>query len=179
MSDSLLRYVPQAEGHVSPFGQAVDAMHVSVTSSDGNLYAEMNGWYAVRVSIAPGHAERQNSEELEAALTRLARLLFVERTREYYRLMEVHLQPNPLSLRRLRDHLETSVQDAPVSGTAAGGQVEVASVGMRHFVVTLAPGVGASLGSEGLSSAVTTAANAMVAEWLVVLAKYKQERWER
>ena len=50
MSDTQLSYVPQSEGHISPFGMAVDAMHVTATAADDALFGEMNGWYAVRVA---------------------------------------------------------------------------------------------------------------------------------
>ncbi|SEB59878.1 hypothetical protein SAMN04489844_0639 [Nocardioides exalbidus] len=179
MSETQLQYVPQADGHVSPFGRAVDAMHVSASTAGDALFAEINGWYAVRVGIAPGHAERTSDAEMAAQVTQLARLIFVARTREYYRLMDVHLQPNPVSLRRTRDHLESSVEDKQVTGYAAGGAVEVTSIGMKQFVIQLQPGTCERLGSDGLGAALTTAANEMVAAWLLVLADYKKQLWSR
>jgi DNA-binding protein YbaB len=179
MSETQLRYVPQAEGHVSPFGRAVDAMHVTATAAGDALYAEVDGWYAVRVTVAPGHAEHADDGELAVQLTQLARRLFVARTREYYRLMDLHLQPNPVSLRRSRDRLEAAVEDRQATGYAEGGAVEVTSIGMKEFVVQLQPGTGARLGSEALGAALTTAANDMVAAWLLVLADYKMQLWSR
>ncbi|WP_224275262.1 hypothetical protein [Nocardioides lacusdianchii] len=179
MSDTQLQYVPQSEGHISPFGMAVDAMHVTATAADDALFGEMNGWYAVRVTVRSGHAERTDDAEMAAQVTQLARRLFVARTREYYRLMEVHLQPNPVSLRRSRDHLEGSVEDKQVSGYADSGAVEVTSIGMKEFIVQLQPGTCARLGSDGLGAALTSAANEMVAAWLLVLADYKQQLWSR
>lgn len=172
-------YVPRAEGHVSPFGKAVDAMHVTATAAGDALFAEINGWYAVRVAVSAGHAEQTSDAEMAAQVTQLARRLFVARTREYYRLMEIHLQPNPVMLRRSRDKLEGAVDDRQVSGYAAGGAVEVTSIGMKHFVVHIEPGTCASLGSDGLGAALTTAANDMVAAWLQVLADYKRQLWSR
>lgn len=179
MSESTLSYVPQAEGHVSPFGRAVDAMHVTATAAGDALFAEVRGWYAVRVVVAPGHAERTDDAELAAQLGQLARRLFVARTREYYRLMEVHLQPDPVSLRHSRDKLEGAVEDEQVTGLAEVGLVEVTSIGMKQFVVRLEPGTAARLGSEGLAAALTTAANEMVGSWLLVLADYKKKLWSR
>jgi len=173
-----LQYVPQTEGHVSPFGRAVDAMRVTAEADHGRLFAELTGWYRVRVAVTDVAAGLPDVE-LERGLERLARALFVARTREYYRLMEVHLQPDPTTLRRMRDDLEDATEQAHVTGTAAGGDVEVSSIGMRHFVVRLRPGTAARLGAEGLGEALTAAANEMVAEWLQVLAGYKRERWSR
>lgn len=171
--------VPRTEGHVSPFGRAVAGMRATASAGDDRLLAEIDGWYAVRVTVRPGHAEETDDVELAAQVTRLARRLFVARTREYYRLMEVHMQPNPVTLRRVREDFERSVEDAQASGHAAGGAVEVTSIGMRHFVVHLDPGTGAELGSDGLGAALTAAANDMVAAWLRVLAEYKRELWSR
>jgi hypothetical protein len=172
-------YVPRTEGHVSPFGKAVEAMHVTATAAGGALFGEVNGWYAVRVTVAAGHAEQTDDLEMATQLGRLARSLFVARTREYYRLMDIHLQPNPISLRRSRDRLEEAVEDRQVTGTAEGGAVEVTSIGMKEFVVQLRPGTCASLGSERLGAALTTAANQMVAAWLLVLADHKRQLWSR
>jgi hypothetical protein len=170
-------WVPRAEGHVSPFGRAVERMHVSVTAVDGLLAAQVDGWYDIRVTVDDDYATRTPDVELERGLEGLARLLFAARTREYYGLMEVHLQPNPVTLRRMRDDLEAVVEDAEVTGTAAGGDVEVTSIGMRQFVVRLAPGVAARLGGEELGRALTRAADEMARAWLQVLADYKQSRW--
>lgn len=176
MTDQV-QHLPQADSHVSPFGKAVDAMRVSAAVSDGLLSAEMHGWYGVRVTVTDEAVRAMSDDVLERRLEGLARLLFANRTREYYRLMEVHLQPNPVALRRMRDDLETSVEDRAVTGHGAGGAVEVTSVGMRHFTVHLQPGAAASLGADGLSRAVTDAANAMVGSWRHVLADHKRERW--
>lgn len=176
MSDQL-RYLPQAEGHVSPFGQAVDRMRVTADAADGLLTAELNGWYDVRVHVSDQAVREMSDDVLQQRLEGLARLLFANRTREYYRLMEVHLQPNPTTLRRMRDDLETTTEDRMVQGVAAGGAVEVGSVGMRHFVVRLEPGIAIELGGEGLSRALTDAAGSMVEAWRGVLADYKRERW--
>ncbi|TQK72600.1 MULTISPECIES: hypothetical protein [unclassified Nocardioides] len=173
-----LQYLPQTEGHISPFGRAVDRMHVSAEADQGRLRAELTGWYQVRVVVSEA-STHQADADLERALERLARQLFVARTREYYRLMEVHLQPDPTTLRRMRDNLEDATEHAHVSGTAAGGAVEVSSIGMRHFAVRLRPGTAAQLGGDGLGAALTVAANDMVGGWLQVLADYKRERWTR
>lgn len=174
---SAIDYVPRAEGHVSPFGKAVEAMHVTATAAGDALFAEINGWYAVRVAVAPGHAERTDDVEMAAQVTQLARRIFVARTREYYRLMEIHMQPNPVMLRRARDDFEGTVEDRQASGYAAGGAVEVTSIGMKQFVIHLEPGTCVRLGSEGLGAALTAAANDMVAAWLQVLADYKRQLW--
>lgn len=172
-------YLPRADGHVSPFGRAVEAMHVTASAADDRLFAEIDGWYAVRVAVRAGHAEETDDGELATQVSRLARRLFVARTREYYRLMDVYLEPNPVTLRRVREDFEGSVQDRQASGFADGGAVEVTAVGMRHFVVVLEPGTGARLGSEGLGAALTAAANDMVGAWRAVLADHKRQRWSR
>lgn len=176
MSETI-EYLPRADGHVSPFGKAVDDMLVTATTADERLFAEIRGWYAVRVTGRPGHAEETSDAEMAAQVTRLARRVFVARTREYYRLMEIHMQPNPIMLRRARDDFEGAVEDRQASGYAADSAVEVTSVGMRHFAVQLEPGTCARLGSEGLGVALTEAANEMVAAWLRVLADYKRDLW--
>lgn len=172
-------YVPRAEGHVSPFGKAVEDMRVSASLDDDRLFAEVRGWYDVHVVVADGYAEQVSDAEMAEKVTRLARLLFVARTREYYRLMDVHLQPDPLALRRMRDGFEKAVEDGQAVGTAAGGDLEIVSIGMRHFDVTIQPGTCTRLGSEGLGSALSLAANGMVAAWLQVLADHKEEKWSR
>jgi len=177
MSD--LQYLPQTEGHLSPFGRAVDEMRVSVSAADDRLFAECRGWYDIRIAVDEHYAYETPDIELERRLEGLAKLLFVARTREYYRLMEIHLQPNPVTLRAMRDNLEGATEDRHVTGSAAGGAVEVASIGMRHFTVHLRPGTAVALGGEGLGHALTEAANAMVGAWLQVLADYKRERWSR
>ena len=67
--------------HVSPFGRAMDSLHVTAYTPNEQVFGGLSGWYDVRIGIAPGYAERVGDSEIAAQLTRLARILFAERTR--------------------------------------------------------------------------------------------------
>jgi hypothetical protein len=170
---------PRRERHVSPFGRAVDAMHVTAHTPNEQVFGEVNGWYDIRVSFTPGYPERVGDAEVETQLTRLGRLLFAARTREYYAILSEHLEPNPAQLTASRARFEASLEDEVVTGTAAAGAIQVTSVGMRLWTVSVASGTVARLGGEALGEEVTRAANQLVEQWLGVIAEHKRDRWER
>ena len=171
-------YTPLRDGHVSPFGRAVDAMRVRVHTPSEQVFAGIDGWYDVWVSVAAGHGERVGEARLEAEIGQVARLLFAARTREYYRLYELHLRADPLALRRNRERIHDAFESRSASGRSPGGEVELFTVGMQSFTVSIAPGTLDRLGSHGVGEACTHAGRALMDAWLQVIAGYKRERAE-
>ena len=80
---------------VSSLGQAIDAMHVTAVTPNGQVTGEVTGWYDVRVGFAAGYPERAGEVELALQVQRLARLLFAARMAAYDRIVEEHL-PQPV-----------------------------------------------------------------------------------
>jgi len=162
--------------HVSPFGKAMDAMRVSVSTPNEQVFGEMTGWYDVRIWIAPGYAERVGDRELATQFTRVARLLLTARMREYRRLLEQYLQPNPQPLSASRRAFREGLDVTTVTGSGADGAIEVVSVGLAEWTVTVAPGTVERLGGELLGVEATRAANRLVDAWLDTIARMKAER---
>lgn len=164
--------------HVSPFGKAMDALHVTASTPNEQLFGEVNGWYDVRISIMPGFAERAGDRETAHQLTQLARVLFAVRQKAYRALVEEHLSPpvGPMSARRraFRDRQDATT----VTGSSADGSVTVTSTGLDSWFVEIVPGSVDRLGSAGLARAATEAANQIVWQWLSSIDDLKRRREE-
>lgn len=166
------------EPHVSEFGRAMDAMHIDVSTPNGQLFASVRGWYDVHIGIYPGYAERVGDRETAHQLTQLVRLLCVARQRRYHALVEEYLSPPPgPESARSRAFRERQDQTT-VTGRSADGAVTFTTTGLSSFDCRLEPGSVDRLGSEGVAKDATEAANLAIWEWLSSIDDLKRRRRE-
>jgi hypothetical protein len=147
---------------VSSLGQAVDAMHVTVSTANGQVTGEVTGWHDVRVTFAPGYPERVGEEELALQVQRLARLLFAARMAAYNEIVEAHL-PQPVLPVTDRDRAyDADVARLESTGSSVDGSVHVSGVAMTQWVVRIRPGLVDGFGGDRVAQLVSEAANAFV-----------------
>ncbi|MGA8247257.1 MAG: hypothetical protein WB797_10160 [Nocardioides sp.] len=147
---------------VSSLGRAVDAMHVTAATPNGQVTGEVTGWYAVRVAFAPGYADRVGEEELGLQVQRLARLLFAARMAAYDRIVEEHLPQPVLPVTDQDRAYDDDVASLESTGTSADGSVRIRGVAMTRWVVRIRPGLVDGVGGERVAQLVTEPANAFV-----------------
>ncbi|WP_151083234.1 hypothetical protein [Nocardioides cynanchi] len=146
----------------SPLGRAIEAMHVSATTPNGQVAGEVNGWYDVRITCAAGYPERVGEAELAAQVERLARLLFAARMATYNRLVEEHLPQPVLPLSDQDRAYEEDVSALASTGESSDGSIRISGVAMTHWTVHIRPGLVDGVGGERVAALVTEAANAFV-----------------
>ena len=122
--------------------------------------------HARAVLPGPGYYEWVTVPDLEIQLTRLAKLLFVARMKEYYKArsrdfeMEVTKESPPVSA---RDHEYVRARAAlAVEGVGGGGAVRITAVGMDSWAVRLEPDVKQRLDEQSFCDAVSDAATELV-----------------
>ena len=147
---------------VSSLGQAVDAMHVSASTPNGQVTGEVTGWYDVRVTFAPGYPERVGEEELALQVQRLARLLFAARMAAYDRIVEEHLPQPVLPVTDQDRAYDADVARLESTGASADGSVHISGVAMALWAVRIRPGLVDGVGGDRVAQLVTEAANACV-----------------
>jgi hypothetical protein len=147
---------------VSPLGQAIDAMHVTAATPNGQVTGEVTGWYDVRVMFAPGYPERAGELELALQVQRLARLLFAARMAAYASIVEEHLPQPVLPVTEQDRAYDDDVARLESTGSSADGSVHISGVAMTQWVVQIRPGLVDGIGGEAVAGRVTEAANAFV-----------------
>ncbi len=145
-----------------PLGRAIEAMHVSATTPNGQVTGEVTGWYDVRITFAPGYPERVGEAELAAQVQRLARLLFAARMAAYNHLVEEHLPQPVLPVTDQDRAYDDDVAALESTGASADGSVRISGVAMTQWVVHIRPGLVDGVGGERVAALVTEAANAFV-----------------
>jgi hypothetical protein len=145
---------------------ALAELRAAAATPDERAFATISERTHVRFSLAPGYYEWATVPDLEMQLTRLAKLLFVARMKEYYQArsrdfsMEVTKESPPVSA---RDHEYVRARAAlAVEGVAAGGAVRITTLGMESWAVRLAPEVKQRLDEQAFCDAVSDAATELV-----------------
>ena len=108
---------------------AIDQMLATAATPDEQVVARIEGRARVTVSLAPGYWHRASASDLEWQLTRLGKLMFVARTREYQRIRSIDFgEPvsgeRPALGRRDKEYREARSQ-LTVEGEAAEGAVRI------------------------------------------------------
>ncbi len=145
---------------------ALAELRAEATTPDERAFATISERTRVRFSLAPGYYEWVTVPDLEIQLTRLAKLLFVARMKEYYKArsrdfeMEVTKESPPVSA---RDHEYVRARAAlAVEGVGGGGVVRITAVGMDSWAVRLASDVKQRLDEQSFCDAVSDAATELV-----------------
>ncbi len=122
----------------------IQAIHVRVSSPDGEISAELRNRSQMTLSFAPGWYDRCTEGDLERKLGALASLLWVARMREYWEVRSkdagerITGEPKPISPRAVRYCAEREALVA--RGRSADGRVSVSVEGMRNWTVKVTPG---------------------------------------
>jgi hypothetical protein len=146
----------------SPLGRAIEAMHVTATTPNGQAVGEATGWYDVRITFADGYPERVGETELGLQVQRLARLLFAARMSAYHRIVEEHL-PQPVLPVTDQDRAnDADLGRLESSGQSSDGAVRISGVAMTRWAVHIRPGLVDGVGGARVAELVTEAANAFV-----------------
>jgi hypothetical protein len=148
----------------------VDQLYASAATPDEKVTARLEGRSEVTVRLAPGYFHRASASDLEFQLTRLAKLLFVARMREYYRARSVAFDMDvrgeaPPTTEADRDFVEARGELVAEGGT--GSVVELTCVGMEHWSVRVDPDELARLDEAGFCRAVSRAASELVADQML------------
>ena len=158
---------------------AIDGLVATAATPDEQVFARIDGRTRVTVSLAPGYWHRASSSDLERQLTRLGKLLFVSRTREYHRIRSIDFgEPvtgeRPALGRRDQAYREARSQ-LTVEGEAADGAVRITCVGMEQWVVRLAGDLTRRLDEEQFGRAVSEAATRMVERQFAGISALKRD----
>jgi hypothetical protein len=152
----------------------IDSMVVRASTPDGAITAELRDRDRLSMTFLQGWYALCDDSDLERRLTQLANLLFVARTREYWRTFSdvagelVLGEDKPVSERDLdwRDERDEMV----VRGYSADGRVSVKAVGMRQWEVHLTPGTVRELSEEQFAAAVGQAAGDLIRDQFAKIA---------
>ncbi|MDX6360162.1 MAG: hypothetical protein QOH37_3216 [Nocardioidaceae bacterium] len=146
----------------SPLGRAIEAMHVSATTPNGQVVGEVTGWYDVRITFADGYPERVGEAELALQVQRLARLLFAARMSAYHAIVEEHLPQPVLPVTDQDRAYEADVERLESTGQSGDGSVRISGIAMTQWAVHIRPGLTDGVGGARVAELVTEAANAFV-----------------
>ncbi|WP_199512223.1 hypothetical protein [Nucisporomicrobium flavum] len=152
----------------------VDSMRVSVSTPDGGLTAELRDRDQLSLTFRDGLYQLLDDADLGRRLAVLAQLLWVARTREYWRIYgdvtgdystgeDKPISERDIAWKTERDNLE-------VTGSSADGRVTVRCVGMRQWQVTVRPGTVRALDEHQFSIAAGEAAGALIRDQFAALA---------
>lgn len=144
----------------------LDTMVVEVATPDETTFARLTGRRKVDVWFAPGYYARSTDERVAAKLVLVARLLWVARTKEYYRFKSEQLgrtvrgEGTPQTPRQ-EERREARARIHAV-GESSGGLVRIEAVGLFHWTVLIAPGTVPAVPEETLSAALGEAASRLI-----------------
>lgn len=129
---------------VSDFEQAWSETEVTTVSPNEQVFVTLRGDSDVRVSFLPGYYERATAAQIEEQLARTARLVFADRTKAFFDLRSQEhgdvVRPARTAVTAADAEYHRRRAELAVEGTSDDGAVTIASVGMTHFTVQMAPG---------------------------------------
>lgn len=144
----------------------LQTMVVEAATPDDTTFARLTGRRLVEVWFAPGYYAHASDERIEGKLSTVARLLWVARTREYYRYKSALLGRPVRGEGTPRTPGEEARHDERARILAVGespdGLVRVEAIGLFHWTVRLAPGTVARVSEEELRSSVSAAAARLI-----------------
>jgi hypothetical protein len=150
-------------------GELADRIHVMrvrASTPDGGITAELRDRDEVSLAFREGLYDLCDDGDLERRLAALANLLWVARTREYWRVFgEVTGdystgEDKPLTA---RDADWRTERDALVAtGSSAGGRIKVRAIGMRRWEVNIRPGTVRTMDERQFALAAGQAAGELI-----------------
>lgn len=171
--------LPGGPRRPSTVANPIDDLEVVASTPDEQVYARIRGRRELTVWLAPGYYDRATEADLTWQLSRLGRLLFASRMREYYRLRSlafgrtVTKEPPPTSA---RDHAYVERrEDLLATGTSPDGRIRLSATGMKEWSVQIAAGTHQALDEHAFCAAVTTAGNALIEDQFTQIARLKAD----
>lgn len=140
----------------------LDTMVVEAATPDDTAFARLTGRRQIDVWFAPGYYAHATDERVQSKLATLARLLWVARTKEYYRYKSVQLgrvvrgEGEPKTPRQ--EERREARQQILAVGESSDGLVRIEAVGLFHWTVLLAPGTVPAVPEETVCAALGEAA---------------------
>ncbi|GII21758.1 hypothetical protein [Planosporangium mesophilum] len=160
----------------------IHAMQVRASTPDGRVTTALRHRSEVTLAFAPGWYDRCDERDLERRLAALASLLWVARTREYWRTVsdvtgdDATHEEKPVSP---RDVKFAEAREALVArGSSADGRVCLSVEGMRRWTVRVAPGTVRALDEHEFGSAVGQAAAELIEDQFSKIARLKYKIYE-
>jgi hypothetical protein len=145
---------------------------VRVTAPNEQVSVTLTGTSWVEVSFAPGYYQRADERQLAEQLTRVARLMYVERTRAFYDGLSretgdiVRPGSGGVSTSRETREYHRRLEELSAEGSSADGSVRMFGTGLSHFLVSIAPGTLSRLSEEQFIAAGREAGLAFLADHL-------------
>lgn len=144
----------------------LQTMVVQAATPDDTTFARLTGRRQVDVWFAPGYYSYATDERIESKLATVARLLWVARTKEYYRYKSQLLGRTVQGEGPPRTPRQEARREARGNILAVGesgdGLVRIEAVGLFHWAVRLAPGTVPAVAEQDLTAAVSTAAARLI-----------------
>lgn len=165
-----------------PTKTSIDRLHASATTPDGAVSASITDRVRVEVRLAPGYYEQASATDLERQLSRLGKLLFAARMKEYYKVRSadfgqlVTREPSPLG-RQDEEYVERRSR-LVAQGEAAGGRVRISVVGMEQWSIQIGQDVPRTMSEEALCDAVSEAATLLVTQQFAEIRTLKREVYD-
>ncbi|GAA2471298.1 hypothetical protein [Winogradskya humida] len=152
----------------------IQAMRVRASTPDGSITADLTDRDRLTLHFPQGFYELCTESDLERRLTHLASLLWVARTREYWRTFSDHTgqqitgEDTPISARDI--DWRTERDEIIARGYSPDGRIAVKAVGMRQWQVDIAPGTVRALDERQFTAAVAQAATELVQDQFAKIA---------
>lgn len=152
----------------------IDAMRVRASTPDGGITAELRDRDQLTFIFREGLYDLCDDGDLERRLALLANLLWVARTREYWRVFgEVTGDystggDKPVSARDA--DWRTERDELVATGSSADGRIKVRAVGMRRWEVNIRPGTVRALDERQFALAASQAAGELIRDQLAKVA---------
>jgi hypothetical protein len=152
----------------------IDSMRVRASTPDGSITAELHDRDKLSLTFLQGWYDFCDDRDLERRLAVLANLLWVARTREYWRIFgdvaghtvtgeDKPISPRDVDWREERDELVAR-------GYSADGRIAVKAVGMRQWEVRIVPGTVRALNEHEFAEAAAQAAGELIQDQFAKIA---------
>ncbi|GIE79601.1 hypothetical protein Aph02nite_55510 [Actinoplanes philippinensis] len=158
-------------------GERLQAMRVQVSTPNHEMSAALHGRDGIALSFAPGWYEQCRDTDLERGLRSLAKLLWVARTREYWRILSRHsgrpitaespaISPRDITYRENRDGLVATA-------STPDGRIVFSVEGMRSWTVLIRPGTVHTLSEHEFIAAVERTVSELIQDQYRKIAQLK------
>ena len=148
----------------------LDSLTIEAATPDGTAFAHLRGRSDIGVSLAPGYYAHATEDRLAQRLAQLGRLLWVARTREYYRLKSEQLGRTVRGEGRPADARQAARREARDAIVATGesddGLVSLSAVGLFQWSAVVAPGTVRGVPEEAFTAACGQAGSRLVEDHL-------------
>ena len=156
---------------------SLDTLEARAGTPDERVFGEIHGRTDVSVSFAPGYYEQASDAALEEQFTRLARVLFAQRMKAYFRIRsedfgETVTRESPPSSERDQRFVEERSR-ITATGTSPDGRITCSVVGMAHWTIRIQPGTHRELSEDAFCRSFAAAAGAMIADQFAQVRRVK------